>query len=79
MFTQIINLDGILRTPTWCKCEQEISPNVDSQLGEHIPILRIRIHTGGPICATDLRCTLVSLIRNAKGVQKLILTVLTFF
>jgi hypothetical protein len=59
MFTRITNLDGILRTPTCCECEQEISPNVDSQLVAHIPILRIRIHTGGPIRATDSRCTLV--------------------
>jgi hypothetical protein len=49
MFTGITNLDGILHTPTCCECEQEISPNVDSQLVARIPILRIRIRTGGPI------------------------------
>jgi hypothetical protein len=58
MFTRITNLDRILHTPTCCECEQEISPNVDSQLGASIPILRIRIHMGGPIHATDLPCTL---------------------
>jgi hypothetical protein len=60
MFTQITNLDSILYTPTCCERKQEIDPTVDSQLGAHIPILRIRIHMGGLIRATDLRCTLVS-------------------
>ncbi len=56
---QITNADGIFHTPTCCKCEQEISPNVNSRLGVRIWILRIRICTGGPIRATGLRCTLV--------------------
>ncbi len=61
MFTRITNLDRILSKTMCCECEQEISPTVDSQLGACIPILRIRICMGGPICATDLRCTLVRL------------------
>jgi hypothetical protein len=59
MFTQITNFDGTLLTPSCCECEQEISPNVNSRLEARIPILRIRIHTGGPIRATDSLCTLV--------------------
>ncbi len=59
MFTRITNLDGILHTPMCCECEQEISPTEYSRLGARISILGIRICTGGPICATDSRCTLV--------------------
>jgi hypothetical protein len=59
MFMRITNIDDILHTHTCCECEQEISPNVDLRLGARIPTLRIRIRTGGPICATDLRCTQV--------------------
>ncbi len=59
MFTRFTNLEGILHTPMCCKCEQEIVPIADSQLRSRIPILRIRICTGGPICVTDLQCTLV--------------------
>ncbi len=59
MFVRITNLEGILRTPMCCECEQEISPTVDSQLGLRIPKLRIRLRTGGPIRMTDSQCTLV--------------------
>ncbi len=59
MFSQITNLDGILHMPTCCECKQEISPTVDPRLGARIPILRIRIRRGGPICVTDSQCTLV--------------------
>ncbi len=62
MFTQITNLDGFLHTPTCCECKQEISPTVDLRLGARISILGIRICTGGPIRATDSRCTLVCAI-----------------
>jgi hypothetical protein len=61
----ITNLEGILHTPTCSECKQEISPAVDLWLGLHIPILRIRICTGGPIRMTDLQCMLVL----AEGTQ----------
>jgi hypothetical protein len=59
MFTHITNLDGVHHTPMCGECKEEISPTVDWRLGARIPILRIRICTGGLICATDSQCTLV--------------------
>jgi hypothetical protein len=59
MFMRITNLEGILHTPTCCECKQEIRPTVVLRLRPRIPILRIRICTGGPIRETDLQCTLV--------------------
>jgi hypothetical protein len=59
MFTRITNLEGILHTPTCCECKQEISLTVNLRLGSRIPILKIRIHTGGLICVTDSQCMLV--------------------
>jgi hypothetical protein len=59
-------LDGILHTPMCCECEQEISPTVDLRLGAPIPILRIKICTGGPIHATELQFTLVMQHRDLQ-------------
>ncbi len=71
MFTRITNLDCILHMPTCCECKQDISPSVDSRLGSRIPILRIMSCTGGLICMTNSRCTLVwnTAFSHSKHIQ----------